>query len=410
MSTYVVQKQWWFRVALINFFLAACMGALLRFAFVQEIAWVKYKFLLHGHSHVAMLGWIYLGLYALLIHTFASHHHQKLFRNLFFFTEICVIGMFISFPIQGYGAFAIAFSTGHVICSYCFAFYLFKSLPPPKLNKPGVLLACTAIGFMLLSTLGIWALPIIIINDLKHSMLYYMSVQYFLHFQLNGWFVFGILALLFNYFEKELVAVAVQDFKRFYYFLVIGTILTFALAIAWSKPISFIFWLNSLGGLVQLLALLYLLKILKTKYVTMLKSFSKVEGYLLKIILISYILKIIMQTIVIIPYVATIAYTIRNYMMGFIHLLLLGMISSALFLFASHSKLIAFKSKSIQFGILCFLIGLVGSEGILFFQGTLFWLGLGFLPAYYILLFIFSATIALGTAIMNWSLLIENRA
>ena len=53
-------KRIWLVVALLNFLMAAGMGALLRMAFVVEIPWVKYQYLLHAHSHVAMLGWIYL--------------------------------------------------------------------------------------------------------------------------------------------------------------------------------------------------------------------------------------------------------------------------------------------------------------------------------------------------------------
>ncbi|MEZ4932236.1 MAG: hypothetical protein R2788_08975, partial [Saprospiraceae bacterium] len=58
----------WLRIALLNFLLAAIMGALMRFAFVEEVRWMEYRFMVHGHSHTAMLGWIYLALYALLIH------------------------------------------------------------------------------------------------------------------------------------------------------------------------------------------------------------------------------------------------------------------------------------------------------------------------------------------------------
>ena len=53
----------WFWVALLNFVLAAVAGILLRYAFVQELEWMQYRHFQHAHSHVAMLGWIFLGIW-----------------------------------------------------------------------------------------------------------------------------------------------------------------------------------------------------------------------------------------------------------------------------------------------------------------------------------------------------------
>ncbi|MCB0554497.1 MAG: hypothetical protein KDD02_13180, partial [Phaeodactylibacter sp.] len=93
----------WFRIALINFFIAAVMGAILRYAFVEEISWLKFRYFLHGHSHVAMLGWLYLGLYALLVHSFLPEvrQHSPFYRNNFIVAQASVVGMLIAFPIQG---------------------------------------------------------------------------------------------------------------------------------------------------------------------------------------------------------------------------------------------------------------------------------------------------------------------
>lgn len=53
-------------VCLINFVIAATMGLLLRYAMLDGIPF-NYRFLTHAHSHVAMLGWLYLAIYVLIV-------------------------------------------------------------------------------------------------------------------------------------------------------------------------------------------------------------------------------------------------------------------------------------------------------------------------------------------------------
>ena len=60
----------WIVIALLNMLIAVSIGALLRFAYVEEISWLAFKNFLHAHSHAAMLGWVYLALFTFLISTF----------------------------------------------------------------------------------------------------------------------------------------------------------------------------------------------------------------------------------------------------------------------------------------------------------------------------------------------------
>src|SRR5690606_10715959 len=60
----------WLKVVLINFFIAGCMGLLLRLAHVTELSWMDFRNMMHGHSHTAMLGWLFLILYAIILDRF----------------------------------------------------------------------------------------------------------------------------------------------------------------------------------------------------------------------------------------------------------------------------------------------------------------------------------------------------
>ena len=56
----------WITTGLINFLIAALLGLVLRYAFIGEIDF-NFRFLTHAHSHVAMLGWLYLLLYSFIV-------------------------------------------------------------------------------------------------------------------------------------------------------------------------------------------------------------------------------------------------------------------------------------------------------------------------------------------------------
>ena len=75
----------WVRTALLFLFIAASIGALLRWAFVAEVKGMEFRHYLHAHSHLAMLGWVFLMLYAFLIHSFLTENQQskKIYKTLF---------------------------------------------------------------------------------------------------------------------------------------------------------------------------------------------------------------------------------------------------------------------------------------------------------------------------------------
>src|SRR6478609_2620755 len=192
----------WILVCFFNFFIASLMGLLLRLMYVAPIEGVNFQFLMHGHSHVAMLGWVYLMLYCLIIHFFVPKEIQQkaVYNRLFWVTQIAVIGMMIDFPAQGYAFASILFSTLHIFCSYYFVHLIWKDAKPSAAPEKRMLR--TALAFMLLSTLGVWCLGPAVGLMGKASAFYQIAIQFFLHFQFNGWFLFAVLALFFKQIIK----------------------------------------------------------------------------------------------------------------------------------------------------------------------------------------------------------------
>ncbi|WP_159024110.1 hypothetical protein [Formosa sp. L2A11] len=388
-----------FLVCLLNFLIAAAMGLAMRFVYIYPLD-LNYRFLTHAHSHTAMLGWVYLMLFTLITHHFVPNP-KSVFTKLFWVTEFAVLGMLISFPFQGYAAVSITFSTLHIFCSYYFVRLIFKHAQIEN-NLTRTLLK-TALVFMLVSTIGVWCLgPAVGILG-QASAFYQIAIQFFLHFQFNGWFLIGLLALLFNRFQiKENV-----NTKRFYILLVISTISTLALPVSWYAPHPILNIINSIGVLCQLGALYYFFKLVKPKFATLTYQNSKLLKYLYTFSLGSFVFKIILQSSSFIPAVALMAKQQHNFVIGFIHLTMLGVVSGFLFAFLIHTK-IAYQPKYFTWGVYSFILGFLGTEGILFLQGVLFTFEIGLMPKYYLLLFILSTFLVFGILLIIMSILHTN--
>ncbi|QRM89866.1 hypothetical protein FG167_11710 [Lacinutrix sp. WUR7] len=374
-------------VCLINFFIAALMGLALRFSVLESIG-LNYRFLTHAHSHVAMLGWVYLMLFTLIVHYFIPDK-KPIYNRLFWLTEFAVIGMMISFPFQGYAAVSISFSTLHIFCSYYFAYLIWKnqetkSLVTNKLLKASLL-------FMVLSTFGVWCLGPAVSMLGQASAFYQIAIQFFLHFQFNGWFLIAVIAVFFHVLQIE----DSKLFRSFFKLLIAATILTFALPIQWFAPHKALLFINALGILLQLASLYTFLKIIKPKLLDHVSKRPKILLYLYFFSVVCFSLKTLLQALTLIPEFSIVVFEHRNFIIGFIHLMMLGIISGFLFSFILNTRLVRF-TKSLYIGVYSFLLGFILTEMLLLIQGCKFYFEEGMLTNYYLLLFLFSILLPLG--------------
>ncbi len=381
---------------LLNFFIAAVLGLLLRYAFVGHLEF-NYQFLIHTHSHIAMLGWVYLMLYVLFTYYFIKTN-KRFYTKLFWVTQLAVVGMLFSFPFQGYAAVSITFSTLHILCSYMFVARIWKDL-----DIKNTLIKTTvwcALSFMVLSTIGVWCLGPAVGLMGKASAFYQIAIQFFLHFQFNGWFLFGVLAVCFHQLQIE----PSKDSKRFIQILIAATFFTLALPIQWFAPHWSLSVISAIGGLLQLLALFYFIKLIKNPFKTHLYKNQNIVRVLYLFALSCFTLKMALQLVAVFPEFSQHLLQHKNFIIGFIHLMMLGVVSGFLFAFLLFSKTIKI-SKTITFGTYSFLLAFLITEALLALQGLLFFLGKGLLPKYYLLLFVGSIGLPLGIAIITLSFL-----
>lgn len=388
----------WMTWAVFFFLIASLFGLLMRLFFISDVPeFLTYKNILHAHSHTALLGWGFLLVSGILTFTFITDPSKLTrYKVLLILLVLSTFGMAIAFPVEGYGLFSIVFSTIHLLLSYVFTYFFFQDL---KDRKPtlAIRLIKFSLIWLLVSSLGLWAIaPVGVILGKLHP-LYFMSVQWFLHFQLNGWFVYALLGLWVQYLDEKGATLSIPSWTI--PVLHISLLLTYALSVAWSSPIHGLFALNAIGVLLQALAYWFFIKGMLTLLSSSYRFPSSWADKLLWIGIISLMVKALIQSALIIPDVATIAYTIRNYVIGFVHLVMLGAITFGLGAIAIKKQWLE-KSSLSKIGWSIVSIAFISSEALILLQGTFFWAKLGFIPAYHQLIFWSSALFPIGLIIL----------
>lgn len=387
------------RISSFYLLVTAAIGLLLRWAFISEVSWLHYRFWVHGHSHAGILGWVFISLVVLINLFFISKDDisRNSMKYCLYGIALTVLGMVVAFPLQGYGPFSIVFSTLHGLISYYCLFLIYKSI---KSNGIPETYLKIAIGFYVLSTFSLWAIPVIMFLGMQGEAIYYWAIQFYLHFQFNGWIIFGCLSLFFKWAELNDINLNMKYERAFRYLLSISCFGTYSLAIAWSNPEKIIFYINSLSVLIQFGALIAFFVMI---YDSRKSLYDKSEYWfriLLGIALMSFILKIGIQTVIVIPEFAQISFTIRNFVIGFIHLILLGLGTFFMLAMIRYWGLIRKYSFLLNSAFMLLIAGFLGTELILFIQGIFFWFELGFLPAYYIILFSASLVLFFGVLLL----------
>jgi hypothetical protein len=390
-------KPWMFW-AVFFFFMASLFGLLMRYFLIGEVSFFEYKHILHTHSHLALLGWGYLLVTGALVFTFVKDEKRlKTYKIFLSVSVFSTLGMMLSFPFQGYGLYSIAFSSLHLITSYFFAYFFLQDLSRLK-ECTATRLVRFSVIWMLVSSLGLWAIgPVGALLGRLHP-LYFLSVQWFLHFQLNGWFVYGFLGLLAGYLQNNGWRIPISKTKE--WMLHLSLFLTYALVVSWSTPIKTLFYINAAGVILQVIAYYWIVQPAFKQLFPGLRIPKNWVDRLLYLGLVSLAAKALIQAALILPDVATIAFTIRMYVIGFVHLVMLGTITFGIGAFALKSNWLS-SGRLSQVGWYSLAIAFITSEILLLGQGTLLWAQLGFIPHFHLILFLASALFPLGLLMVS---------
>jgi hypothetical protein len=375
-------------LALAYFFIIATLGVMLRLFPITPIS-VNYKFIVHTHSHVALLGWVYTALTTLIYLLYLRNSQiNRRFKNIFIFTQITIIGMLVSFPFMGYKFFSILFSTLFLIASYLFSWLVFKYTPTESKQTNSYKLIRIALWYMIISSFGPWTLGAIMSTLGQGSSLYKNAIYFYLHFQYNGWFLVALLGVFTRILEQQNIEFTKKEFSIIYWLFNTGIVSTFLISILWMTPNKSINTIAGIGSIFQLIAFIIFLKKLN-------KIKLKSSQFLLKVFITFFLIKLIMQLLGCIPYFSSsISYNV-DLVIGYIHWVFLGIVSIGLLSLLSHFKLIKI-TKSV---IVLYIIGFLLTEFLLFYKGANIWLESDVTANYYH--YLIGASVLLFLSIMR---------
>lgn len=373
--------------ALTLFILSALYGLLMRWNFAFPTKFIPYQNLLQSHSHVAFLGWGYLSVIGAIIYYFVSDadKHKKVYKTTLAILLVVIPLMLVSFPLGGYKVFSIVLLAVFGLTSYVLSFRILKDLQG---NDTSVKLIKYGIYYYLLSSLATWFLAFVIATQGKTD-LYHNTIYFYLHFLYNGFFVFALFGLLFKIFENQKIVISEKLQKGFFLFLNIACVPAYALSVLWSSDFSLFYVIGFLASVLQLISLVFLLKIMRQAFLQI--NWSFISKILVKFGLISYSLKIISQILSAFPYFVEKSLALKPFfIIGYLHLFTLGFLSVFLFLIVDQLGKINLQNPTSKVGISLFLTGVFITELLLFLQGFLFLFQFNAIKNYSLFLLIFS--------------------
>ncbi len=359
----------YFKIALFNLLLIAAIGVILRYKIAFSLPFIDQKHLLHGHSHFAFAGWISHALILLLVAYLAAQKDESVYKRYRWVINanlITAYGMLISFPLQGYGLYSIMFSTLSIFVSYAFAIMYWKdlnSLPEKKISHSWMK---AALLFNALSSAGAFGLAYMMATKNVHQNWYLASVYFFLHFQYNGWFLFACMGLG---TDKLLKKVAPHTLKRIFWLFAAACIPAYFLSALWLPIPAWVYVLVVIAAFSQLAGWIITIQQIKKQLPFIGVTINSLSRWLLLLSAVALSIKLLLQLGSTIPSLSNIAFGFRPIAIGYLHLILLGVITLFLLGFMIAENQIQLNQLTTS-GVKIFTAGVIINEIFLMIQGV----------------------------------------
>lgn len=359
----------WITVSLVNLCIVALLGVFMRTKFLFPIRFVDYKNLLSAHSHFAFGGWVTLILMVLLLQQFLEPRmrQRKAYRVILWGIQLSAVGMLISFPFEGYGLFAIIFSTIFIFFTYGFTWVFLVDLRKSGVKGPASILVKSALACLVVSSVGPFSLAYMMATNSGNATNFRDSVYTFLHFQYNGFFTLGVFALFFGQNAMRIGERAKKWVNWFVVALTLSIIPSLFLSLLWHFFNPLIRGLSFVGCFLLLLSVLFFVALWASQ--KDLFSFkNRMAASLLQLSMVAFVLKSILQTGTIIPDLGNAVFGFRPIIIGFLHLVFLGVVT--LYIFSHIVGSGSFSTGKLgRTSIVFFTLAVIFNEGILLVNG-----------------------------------------
>lgn len=394
----------WIHFALFNLLIVALLGFILRYKMTYPLPIINQKFLQHGHSHFALTGWISQILMVYIAYNVSSlfqGNHFKSYQWLLWGNAIASYGMLISFPLQGYATVSMTSAGIAVLISLVFTYYVWRDIRKSKTKHPAFKWFKASTLFAVLSAGGlVWMVYLMMTKNINGN-LRLASLYLFLHLQYNGWFLFSCFGLLIKKLkDADLYR---KNWIWFFWIAVFCSIPTYFFSLPWLKvPTILSVWIAS-AAILQVGAWFTLLTTEKKYLQTFFSGLPKIVRNLIFLSAFAYSIKVILQLGSVIPSLGKIVFGYRSIIIGYLHLVFLGVITLFVLGYTFGWGLKKISSLS-RIGTIIFSVGIILSEIGLMVQGS-FALMYTKVPYIREILVTVTAAMLIGVLLLNLGLL-----
>ena len=361
-----IQK--WINIAFMNLLVVVSLGVIMRYKIAYYLPFIEQSNFLHAHSHFAFSGWVTQILIVLMwgfLYNYLPADSLKKYKWLIIANLLSAYGMVLSFPWEGYGIISILFSTISILVSYLFAVMFWVDLNKIKLKTISTYWFKAALLFSVLSSLGVFFLSYMMANKIQHPNWFLVSTYYFLHFQYNGWFFFACMGLL---SEQLKSVISFTLLKKVFWLFALACIPAYFLSALWLPIPSWVYIIVVLAAAAELLGWIILLKSVILNKEALFKKFSIQTKWLYILSAVALSIKLLLQLGSTIPFLSRLAFGFRPVVIGYLHLMFLGVISLFIIGYCKKDQYII-TGRMGNIGITIFVSGIILNEFLLLIQG-----------------------------------------
>jgi len=378
--------RYWAVLCIFNLFIASFIGLLMRYKIVLPLPVLDQTYLLHAHSHFVFCGWVSLTLFSCMVVYMLPDQvaSRRAYRLMFFILEIASVGMLVTFLYQGYGAFSIFFSFLYTGVFYWFVIRFWKDHKRSGAPLEIQWFTRTALIWFVVSSFGPYLLGYLSLADTGNAIETRAALYFYLHFQYNGWFTFAVFGLLLHWLHKIRFYPSSHKMKTVFWLLTTGAVPGYFLSIIGFYAYRWIEILSAFAVVTHFIAAFILFVIILKSYRHISAVIPKETDILWKIATAAYFLKTALQGAILVPSLATFAFSFRPLIIGYLHLVFLCFISFFLIGFLlDHQQLDTRSSAIARFGLALFIIFVLLNEIVLFGQSYCAYVSLyfSFFPA-----------------------------
>ena len=362
------EKGFWIGLSLINLTVVALYGLLMRSKMIYSIPFLDYRNLLSAHGHYAFGGWVGLALLTLLVYELlpAGMAATKKYQAVLWGIEISSVGMGLSFPLMGYNAVSVFFSTLYILVSYYFGWQFFRDTKKATLPPVVRWLAKGAVACLVLSSIGPVVLSYILLSKSGNSLLYRDAIYTFLHFQYNGFFTLAIFALFFSSWHKKASTLPAPT-KFFALFLLLSILPSLFTAMLWHNLIM-LYIVAGIGCVLLLISAGFFLPVLRQSL-----QYNLFKEPLARVIwlaaFVSFLIKMVLTVGTLYPPLGNAVYGARPVIIGFLHLVFLAFVSFFILSHCLEQGYFTSRGNVKAYPFYLFGAGVVANEVLLMTQG-----------------------------------------